>query len=60
MNISKKKIQNIQDTVHRTQKCQPAKDTTIPLGREKKAITRKGDREGKRRSLIKYWVRKKE
>ena len=52
----KKKVQNTQDTVHRTQKGQQAesaqvRDTSVPLGREKKAITsRDGGREPGRKS----------
>ena len=49
MNISppqKKYIQNNQDTVHRTQKVNklkgPSEDTSVTLGREKKAITCEG------------------
>ena len=43
MDISQKKtVQNTQDTVHRTPKAQqaevPNEDTSVPLGREKKAI----------------------
>jgi hypothetical protein len=57
-----KKVQNIQNTIHRTRKINKLKgsseDVSIPLGREKKTITGwgkggrelsgKGDREGKR------------
>ena len=44
-------FQKTQDTVHRTHKVNklkcPSKDTSVPLGREKKAITsREGEREG--------------
>jgi hypothetical protein len=39
----KKKVQNTQDTVHKTQEVQhakcPSEDALVPLGRKKKAIT---------------------
>ena len=46
MDIRKKKVQNIQDTVHRTQKVNklkgPNEDASVPLGREKKATIKGG------------------
>jgi hypothetical protein len=70
----KKTIQNTQDTVHKLKrlnkvKC-PSEDTSVPLGREKKAITNgeegrdlEGtvDKVGGRveGNLIWYWVREK-
>jgi hypothetical protein len=43
-----KKVQNTQDTIHRTKKVNklmdPSEDVSIPLGREKKAISGGGGR----------------
>jgi hypothetical protein len=66
----KKKVQNTQDTLHRTQEvnklnCQN-EDFSVPFEREKKAITSgeggrdlggKGGGEG---NMIWYWVREKD
>ena len=72
MDIRKNKVQNIQDTVHRTQKVNklkgPNEDASVPLGREKKEISSgEGERDlgkkvevGGEGNLIWYWVREKD